>query len=333
MRGNKSAYALNRLTVSGLVQGVSALSLSGCTVRLPHSILNSAGPHAGYMEWMSWLMLIVYGIVFVVTLLILGLALIARKRDRPVLGTRFVVIAGAAIPTVILVIMLILDIRIHKKIADAREDFHVQVIGHGWWFEVRYPEQGIVDANEIHVPAGRMVRFELSAANMIHSFWVPRLGGKRDQLPDHPNQLRLEASHPGVYHGVCTEYCAGQHARMGFRLVAHTPEDFQRWILHRRRSPPVPFDPRLLRGMDVFLNSGCASCHSVRGVSQGDIGPDLTHVGSRLTLGAGRFDNTWGLMSGWIANPQALKPRNLMPRSYLPPDDLHTVVDYLRSLK
>ena len=329
----KNAHAPDRYPIYRFLPCASVFLLSGCTVKLPQSMLDPAGPNAAHIARLSWEMFIVYGIVFVITLLLLVLALVVRRQERAVLGSRFVFVAGIAIPVVILVIMLISDIRVHKHISEQKEDYGVQVIGHGWWFEVRYPEHGIVDANEIHVPAGSTVLFELSSKSMIHSFWVPRLGGKRDQLPDHPNKLKLEASDPGVYHGICTEYCAGQHARMGFRLVAHAPEDFEQWLLHRQQPHPVPSDPRLLQGREVFLNAGCAACHSINGLSQSDTGPDLTHVGARRTLGAGELANTAGHMAGWIANSQTLKPRNLMPRTYLPPEDLHTVVDYLRSLQ
>lgn len=306
---------------------------TGCRRNLPHSILDPAGPQAAQIERLWWEMFTVYGMVFIMTLALLAWALLARPRERSALGPRFVVAAGIVIPTVILVIMLIMDLRASRAISTDRADMQVQVIGHGWWFEVRYPEHGLVDANEIHVPAGSMVRFELSSASMLHSFWIPRLGGKRDQLPDHPNELRLEASHPGVYHGVCTEYCAGQHARMAFRLVAHSRADFEAWLAARQQPPAEPADGKLRRGREAYLNGGCASCHSIQGVSEGDIGPDLTHVGSRLTLGAGQFDNSPGGLAGWIANPQALKPGNRMPPSYLTPDELHAIVHYLWSLK
>lgn len=307
--------------------------LAGCTTGLPHSILDPAGAHAHHIERLWWEMFVVYGIVFVITLLLLGGALLARKRASSPLGMRFVFVSGIAIPAAILVVMLIRDVQTHKRMAEHEPGFHVQVIGHMWWFETRYPEYGIVDANEIHVPAGVVVRFELSASDMIHSFWVPRLGGKRDQLPDHPTYLDLVADQPGVYYGTCTEYCAGQHARMDFRLVAHPPEEFERWLDHRRKPPPLPDDPRLRAGREVFLHGGCAACHTVRGASRAEIGPDLTHLGSRLTLGAGQFENNVGNLSGWIANSQAMKPGNQMPRTYLGPEDLHALVDYLRSLK
>jgi cytochrome c oxidase subunit II len=333
IRGEASSPPRRYVVSRFLPAAALALMASGCTVRLPHSILDPAGPQAAHIARLWWQMFTVYGLVFVVTLLLLVVALIKRRRDRPALGSGFVIVAGIIIPTVILVIMLISDIRVHKHFAEQREDFQVQVIGHMWWFAVRYPDHGIVDANEIHVPAGKVVRYELFSKGMIHSFWVPRLGGKRDQLPDHPNELRLEASEPGVYEGTCTEYCAGQHARMGFRLVAHAPDDFEQWLLQRQQPPPVPSDPRLLRGREVFMDAGCGTCHAINGLSQADTGPDLTYVGARRTLGAGEFANTIGEMSGWIANSQALKPGNLMPRTYLPPEDLHTLVDYLRSLR
>jgi cytochrome c oxidase subunit II len=329
----KREHPTNSCSISCFLFCLSAPLLSGCTVKLPHSIIDPAGPQAAHIADLWWQMLTVYGVVYIITLLLLALAIFSRKRERSLFGPGFVVIAGILIPTLILVVMLILDIRVHHRISHDREDFQVQVIGHGWWFEVRYPDHGIVDANEIHIPVESIVRFELSSGHMIHSFWVPRLGGKRDQLPDHPNQLRLEASEPGVYHGTCTEYCAGQHARMDFRLVAHPREEFEQWLLHRRQPPSVPMEPRLIRGREVYREAGCAACHAIRGLSEADTGPDLTHIGARLTLGAGQFANTRGALAGWVANSQALKPGNEMPRTYLQSEDLHTLVEYLWSLR
>lgn len=310
----------------------AALLPSGCGGDRPHSMLDPAGSHAEHIAGLWWQMFGVYGAVFVVTLLLLVLALVARRREQPVLGSRFVFVAGIAVPTLILIVMLAAAIRVTVKLAEGPEDFRVQVISHHWWFEVRYPDHGLVDANEINVPAGSMVRFELTSSGVIHGFWVPRLGGKRDLLPDHPTVLRLQADRPGVYHGTCTEFCGAAHARMAFRLVAHEPANFESWRRGISRLRPEPSDPQLLRGREVFRTGGCAACHTIRGVAQGKVGPDLTLVGARRTLGAGQVPNTPGNMAGWIANPQTIKPRNLMPRSYLPPDDLHAVVAYLRSL-
>lgn len=297
------------------------------------SMLYPAGPAAEQIANIWWEMLVVYGIVFVITMVFVVLALVVRRREHPVLGSRFVFISGIGIPTVILVVMLISSIHSTVEMGKVPADFHIKVDSHHWWFAVTYPDHGIVDANEIHIPVKRVVKFELLSHGVVHSFWVPRLGGKRDMLPDHPTELRLAADKPGVYRGTCTEYCAGPHALMAFRLIAHEPEEFDKWLVRQSRPPPVPTDPQLRQGRDVFLEQGCAACHAITGISESDTGPDLTHLGSRITLGAGTVDNTKGNLSGWIANPQSIKPRNMMPPSYLSPNDLHAVVEYLRSLQ
>jgi cytochrome c oxidase subunit 2 len=282
------------------------------------------------------MMFVVYGLVFVITLAILFIATMSKKETKSPMGMRFVIIAGIVFPVIILVIMLIFELRISKKLSHnevTQSGLQVQVIGHGWWFEVVYPQYDIIDANEIHIPIDQDIVFILTSKSMIHSFWVPRLGGKRDQLPDHPNKLILNASSPGIYHGVCAEYCAGQHARMAFRLVAHKPDEFQHWIDRYKQAPVLPQDPDLLQGRLTLNSAGCLSCHAITGLSDANTGPNLTHIGSRLTIGAGQFENNKGTLSGWITNSQALKPGNLMPDTYVPPGQLHQLVNYLRSLK
>ncbi len=322
---NPSLYGFLLLSIS--------LPLVACRVERPHSILDPAGPAADQIATLWWQMFWVYGVVFIITLGLLFLALRSRRRDGSPLGSRFVFMAGIAIPALILVGMLVLTLRVMGNLHASSEDFQVKVISHHWWFEVQYPEYGVADANEIHVPVGSMVRFELSAAGVIHSFWVPRLGGKRDMLPDYYTELYLQADEPGVYQGTCTEYCAGVHALMGFRLVAHEPKDFARWLERAAEPPPTPADSHLQRGQEVFMGSSCAGCHTIKDLSQGTIGPDLTLIGARHTLGAGTLDNNRGNLAGWIANSQALKPGNEMPLSYLEPEDLLALVDYLWSLQ
>jgi cytochrome c oxidase subunit II len=331
--GKNGKRRASGLFTSRFLPLATAFFLIGCGADRPRSILDPASQAAGHIEGLWWQMLWVYGLVYAVTLVLLVLALMARRREGSPLGFGFVLLTGVAIPTLILVIMLIVTLDVTTKLHAGAEDLRVRVTSHHWWFEVEYPDHAIVDANEINVPAGSTVRFDLISAGVIHSFWVPRLGGKMDMLPDHHTVLHLQTDHPGIYHGTCTEYCAGQHALMGFRLVAHTPDDFKRWLAQAARPRPEPADPQLRRGMEVFLTGGCAACHAINGVAQGAVGPDLTLIGGRRTLGAGTIANTEGNLAGWIANPQAIKPRNMMPRSYLPPEDLHAVVDYLRSLK
>lgn len=297
------------------------------------SMLYPAGPNAGEIAALWWEMLVVYGIVFVITMVLVVLALVIRRREQQVLGSRFVFVAGIAVPTVILIVMLISTIRTTVELGDRSADFHVKVNSHHWWFEVHYPAHGIVDANEIHIPVGKTVQFELLSQGAVHSFWVPRLAGKRDMLPDHPVQLQLRADQPGAYRGTCAEYCAGPHALMAFRLIAHDPNEFEQWLQDSRIPPSFPTDPELRRGRRVFLEGGCAECHAIRGLSDSTTGPDLTRLGSRRTLGAGTVPNRKGALLGWIADPHSIKPRNLMPPSYLPPKDLHALAAFLQSLK
>ncbi len=327
----KSEYA-RYLVAAGISLAVLLFSqVAGATIATEH-MLNPAGPAAARIEGIWWEMLLVYGAVYLITLAALVWALALRKRERRLPGTRFVFITGIAIPTVILVVMLIAAIRDTVGLGGKEPGFRVKVISHHWWFEVRYPELGIVDANEINIPAGVVTDFELQSSAVVHSFWVPRLGGKRDMLPDHPTYLQLTADRPGIFRGTCTEYCAGPHALMAFRLIAHEQASFDEWVRQRRGPPAEPTEPRLVRGRQVFSREGCMACHAIRGLSRARAGPDLTLVGTRGTLGAGTIANSEGGLAGWIANPQAIKPGNMMPRSFMSPEDLHALTAFLRSL-
>jgi cytochrome c oxidase subunit 2 len=201
-----------------------------------------------------------------------------------------------------------------------------------WWWEVRYPAPGIVAANELHIPAGQPVRLEMTSADVIHSFWVPRLHGKRDLIPGISTTFWIEASEPGVYRGVCAEYCGTQHANMAFDVVAHAPEEFAAWLAAPARRGPHSAAEQ--PGLAVFRRAGCGQCHAIRGTpAVGTAGPDLTDFGSRRTIAAGMLPNTRGHLAGWIANPQAIKPGSKMPRTYLDGDELWTLVLYLESLQ
>lgn len=220
----------------------------------------------------------------------------------------------------------------------------VRVTGEMWWWRVAYlDDQGreiVQDANEVHIPVGRPVVFELESADVIHSFWVPRLGGKTDMIPGRRNFMRLQADAPGTYGGQCAEYCGGPHALMGLVVVAHRPEAYAAWREKQARpavaTASVQTPMALIdQGRNVFTASGCGACHTLRGTeANGLAGPDLTHVGSRQTLGAGILPNNQGTMAGWISDSQGIKPGNRMP-SYpvLTGQDLRAVAAYLDSLK
>jgi cytochrome c oxidase subunit 2 len=219
-------------------------------------------------------------------------------------------------------------------------EMRVRVTGEMWWWRVAYldarGEEAFADANEVHIPAGVPVTFELDSADVIHSFWIPRLGGKEDMIPGRRNTLRLQADAPGVYGGQCAEYCGGPHALMGLVVVAHDAADFAAWrVRNTQDAPAVAATPPVARGARVFETAGCAACHAVRGTeANGLAGPDLTHVGSRRTLGAGILPNTPDAMARWIADAQAIKPGNRMP-SYRTLDvaDVRAVAAYLGALR
>ncbi len=196
------------------------------------------------------------------------------------------------------------------------------------------------DANELHIPLGRPVVVDMVSEDVIHSFWVPKLGGKMDMIPGRTNRLKLQADKAGVYGGQCAEFCGGAHSLMGFVVVAHEPGDWQRWFDARlARSQPglaaLPVSAEVLRGSQLFGEVGCAACHRIAGTAaQGLSGPDLTHVGSRQSLGAGILPNTRGTLIGWIGDSQSIKPNNRMPayRS-LPAAELGALAAYMESLR
>ncbi|ODA66761.1 Cytochrome c oxidase subunit 2 precursor [Methyloligella halotolerans] len=220
----------------------------------------------------------------------------------------------------------------------AEPAFTIEITAHQWWWEVRYlsdqPHRIFTTANEIHIPTGEPVRFELKSADVIHSFWVPALTGKTDTIPGQVNRTWLEADEPGVYRGQCTEYCGLEHARMGFEVVAQTPENFKTWRedqLHGAEEPPN--GGTAARGERIFMAS-CSGCHQVRGTAAGGaMGPDLTHVMSRDMIAAGTLETSKANLAGWVADPQAIKPGTQMPALPLSGSELNAVVTYLDGLE
>jgi cytochrome c oxidase subunit 2 len=220
----------------------------------------------------------------------------------------------------------------------AAPDLIVRVVGHRWWWEIKYltqpPSDEVVTANELHIPTGRRVRLELASADVIHSLWVPNLQGKMDLVPGRTSLMWLEADRPGISRGQCAEYCGLQHTRMAFLVVAEPPAQFERWLANQRQLAAAPSDEVAQRGQASFLASSCGYCHSVRGArTVGLLAPDLTHVASRRAIAAGTLPNTRESLTAWIADPQHVKPGNLMPRVPLAPADVRAIVAYLETLR
>jgi cytochrome c oxidase subunit 2 len=281
-----------------------------------------------------------FGISVVVWAIITFLVLwaVARRRGPDVQprkgGVPAVVVGGIVLPAVILsaafaASLWVLDL---NRSPSTRPVLTMEVIGHDWWWEARYPH--FTTANEIHIPVGQSVEIKLRTDDVIHSFWVPSLSPKVDLIPSKQNHIWLQAKKPGVYRGQCAEFCGVEHAGMAFIVVAQPPGAFKRWLAAMSRPAAAPTTALQARGRHVFLSTSCASCHTIAGTSaHGQLGPPLTHFGSRRILGAGVAPNDFGNLTGWIANSQTLKPGNLMPPQPLPPADLIAVANYLEGLK
>src|SRR5581483_1975716 len=235
-----------------------------------------------------------------------------------------VMLIGIAVPTT----RIIFD----TQAPAPKDSLPVTVIGHQWWWEFQYPTLGVTTANELHLPVGQTAAFSLESADVQHSFWLPRLGGKRDVIPNHVNELWWAARDVGTTPGQCAQYCGTSHANMRMIAVVQSQADFSQWVQAQKAQPAQPPDgSAAAAGRAVFARSACIGCHTVEGVSQGKVGPDLTHVGSRTILAAGIISNTPEDMARWLKDPPAVKPGSLMPNLHLSDDDVNALVAYLES--
>jgi cytochrome c oxidase subunit 2 len=262
-------------------------------------------------------------------------ALTAAMRSRG-----FVVGGGIVFPVITLTLLLAHSLGVSRALVLPREEqpIRIEVIARQYWWEVRYPDagHGAVTANEIRLPVGREVELLLSSADVIHSLWIPNLHGKMDMIPGRVNRQRFTAQRTGVLRGQCTEFCGLQHAYMAFWAVVQEPAEFEAWLARQQESVPAPADAEAAKGMRVFGEAGCGACHAVRGTEwQGKLAPDLSRVGSRLSLAAGALENHRGTLAGWIAGAQDIKPGNSMPAygRALQGDDLLALAAWLESLR
>jgi cytochrome c oxidase subunit II len=312
------------------------------------SSLTPQGPAAEALAWLWWVMFWLAAAVFVFVAVVLVLSIV-RRRDVPLEtdrlageplagGSNWLIIGGGVIlPAAVSVLLMVLMITTGaelRALGNPSQPVVVEVTGYKFWWDVRYPEHGVRTGNEITIPVGEPVEFHVTSADVIHSFWVPQLGGKIDMTPGEENTLRLQADEPGVYRGLCTEYCGIQHAHMHFIVVAVPPEEFDAWLADRAEPPEEPEEALAQEGLEVFEAFQCVYCHTVDGVSpEVDLGPDLTDFGSRLTIGAGMLENEPGNLADWILDPQAIKPGNRMPPTDLTDEELEALIAYLESLE
>jgi len=350
-----------------LIAGTTIL-LAGCAKDLhsSESALNPAGPEARHIASLTWVFLWVCVAVYVIVMLVLIGAILHRRHGKameptndhfepdPVREGRLwnVVFGALAVTVVTLFVLLASDFatgRALHRLAGNPEELHVRLIGHQWWWDVNYddwpsrfgergPSNTFKTANEIHIPVDPQhpvtLELKLDSHDVIHSFWVPNLHGKRDLIPGHPTEIFIQVDKPGIYWGECAEYCGYQHANMRIAVIAQSVDEFRQWIAQQQSTPPEPTTDVQKRGKEVFLHSSCVMCHTVGGtMARGAVGPDLTHFASRQLLAAGAAPNRPGFLAGWIVDPQKIKPGCGMPQNSIGATDLRALLEYLETLQ
>ena len=324
----------------------ASLPLAACAGK--QSALDPQGLQSDQIRRTLFIFLVVAAIVWLSVIVVLVIGLLRRKRPagqpldlhQPFEQRTGRVIFGLGIATTVIVLGLSLVSYAGQRTVFAKDGnpLILKIIGHQWWWEVRYeadsPHESFVTANEIRIPTGQPVRLELESADVIHSFWVPSLTGKMDLITGQKNELQFTANNAGIYRGQCAEFCGLQHAHMAFAVLALAPDEFARWRDHENQSASTPTDPLGKQGADLFSARGCALCHNIRGTSAGgQLGPDLTHIGSRTTIAAGTLPLNPSTLGAWIADPQHIKPGAYMPKMPLQSDELIAILHYLEQLK
>jgi len=344
---NRRLFSRPGLLSAGLA--LSALILAACASGSPATF----DPHSPETARINNLFLVLLTIATAVCLMVVTLIVVATLRRHPngitgqvgpgpvpphplwAKGTTWIVGGGIIFPLVVLSSVYVAALGVlNATPTAAANDLTIQVIGHQWWWEVRYPQLGITTANEIHIPTDQTVALQLTTADVIHAFWVPQVAPELDLVNGMTNTLVLTGVAAGEYRGQCAEYCGLDHALMSMLIVAESPQAFNSWAQNQRQPAATPTNTQAQQGQQVFLAQQCVYCHTVRGTSaKGQIGPDLTHVASRQTLAAVTLLNTAGNLGGWVMDPQAAKPGNKMPHTDLTSAQLQVLLAYLESLK
>lgn len=308
-------------------------------------VFDPGGPDAARISQLGWVLIVLSAVIYVAVLLATAWALWRRRLpsdDSPRTAARATatVTTASAATALILVLLTFASMYFGRVVAmpSAPDTILIDVIGHQWWWEFQYhdtsPSGLVTTANELHIPVRMPVTLRTQSRDVIHSFWVPQLQGKRDLIPGQVSTITLTADSPGTFAGRCAEFCGAQHARMAFTVVAHRRPDFERWVKAQRQPAREPATADEMRGREVFLQSTCLLCHTVRGTTAGGrVGPDLTHVASRAHIAGGVLPNAPEHLSNWIRDPQAIKPGSRMPPQPVGGEDLRALVIYLRSLQ
>lgn len=337
--------------------GVLLLLADGASIGTNLSIFDPASPSAESIRDLSFLIFAITGLIFVLVEGVLIYALIrfrqaatlAGNEPPQVYGSKAIEIAWTAAPGMIVFIILLVTTRtlwqvkvIPREPQSGDNTLFVTVVGRQWWWEYHYDQYNgrkldLVTANELHIPVSekgvpRAVYLTLKSADVCHSFWVPRLGGKTDLIPGRTNSMWLQTDQKGLFLGQCAEYCGTQHANMLIRVVVDSPDEFEQWL--DREAKPAADDTSTAKGREVFLSQSCVNCHRVRGTTaEGTYAPDLTHLMGRATLASGMVPNTPENLRKWIDDPQQVKPGCLMPAFGLSDQDHDQLIRYLQTLQ
>ena len=314
--------------------------LAGCGSDI-QSALNPQGPAAASIADIAWVMFAGATVIFLLVIALLSYALWRRPARRArIVPDAFILGGGVVLPVVTLSALLVYAFVIGADLEaePAEKPLVVEVTAHQWWWEFTYVDadsnERVVTANELHVPAGRPVRLKLKSADVIHTFWVPNLAGKRDMIPGHVNELVIEADRPGIFRGQCNEFCGAQHTLMSLYVISEPPQAFDRWLAHQAEPARQPDTVELQAGRHAFMSQGCALCHRIRGTdAKASTAPDLTHFGSRRSIAAATLENNLGNIEAWIASAQHIKPGSKMPSYKLDGRTLRSIAMYLESLE
>ena len=352
-RGIRAATLIDAAHVVHAAVVIVALCVSMPTMSAPlEDALHPMGPQAAHIHALWLLMLAVCSIVMLaVTVAVLLAVFRSRKADVSVPADvdaltrderRLSRVVSVAVVLSVAGLLLLFGATVFTDRALAqlplRDGVHIRLTGHQWWWEATYddpqPANVFSTANELHVPVGRPVVLTLTADDVIHSFWVPNLHGKKDLIPGRTATFAFRADEPGVYRGQCAEYCGYQHANMALLVIAEPSDQYEQWVTQSRSPAPQPDSDAAKRGQQVFMQSTCAMCHAISGTSANAMhAPDLTRVASRQTLAAGAIKNEASALAAWIADPQKIKPGSHMPANALSPDDMQALVAYLETLR
>jgi cytochrome c oxidase subunit 2 len=325
---------------------LTLLLVSACS---PYqSVQNPAGPQAQrlYSLWIFHLIVAVLVFLAVIAAAVFAIHRASRNMDAPrddkatQRKLNQIVIAATGVTVLILLVSFVHSLTTGRALASlpAKSALTIEVTGRQWWWDVEYvdtaPSRRVITANEIHVPVVVPVQIIAKSHDVIHSFWVPNLHGKKDLIPGHTTATWFQADTAGLYRGQCAEFCGHQHAKMALWVVAEPRDAYEKWYASQLGTPPPPADSSARAGQDVFLSKTCAMCHNIGGTLAGSrVGPDLTHVGSRRSIAAGTLPNTRANLASWIRDPQAIKPGSRMPATALSTAELNALVTYLETLK